>query len=105
MNTVYTAIFAAVSKCEQGDAKACLAGAETKGLLKLLEIGLNFLAATAGLLAIIMLLYASILYISSNGDPAKVAAAKQKIGNIIGAFVAFFFLYSFLQWLIPGGLF
>lgn len=104
MNSLYITFFA-ISRCEQGDAKACLQGAETKGLMSLLEWGLNLLAATAGIAAVGMLIYASILYITSNGDPGKVADAKKKIGNIIGAFIAFFFLYAFMQWLIPGGLF
>ncbi len=65
----------------------------------------NFLSAGVGIIIVIMLIIGGIQYTTAGGDPGKVAAAKNRILNAIYALIAFFFLYSFLQWIIPGGIF
>lgn len=52
-----------------------------------------------------MLVYAGVEYISAADNPDRVKKAKQKIINVIIGVIAFFFMYAFLQWLIPGGAF
>jgi len=52
-----------------------------------------------------MLVYAGVEYISAADNPQRVQAAKQHIINVIIGLVAYFFLFSFVQWLIPGGVF
>lgn len=64
----------------------------------------NLLSAIAGIAVLISVIAGAIQYSSSAGDPAKVQKAKERIRNALLALVAFFFLYAFLQWLIPGGL-
>jgi hypothetical protein len=61
------------------------------------------LAATAGVIAVVSLIIAGIQYSSAGGDPSKVGAAKARIGKTIGAFLAFIFLYVFLNYIVPGG--
>jgi hypothetical protein len=66
---------------------------------------INLLAICFGLIAVISLILGSINYITSEGDPQKVSHAKQRIANTVLAIFAFFFMYAFLQFLIPGGIF
>jgi uncharacterized membrane protein YqhA len=52
-----------------------------------------------------MLVFAGVEYIAAADSPDRVKSAKQKITNVIIGVLAFFFLYAFMQWLIPGGAF
>jgi hypothetical protein len=61
--------------------------------------------AAFGIIAVISLIAGGIQYATSAGDPQKVANGKKRVFNTIVAIVAYFFLYGFLQFLIPGGLF
>jgi hypothetical protein len=65
----------------------------------------NFLAAGVGVVIAIMLTVASIQYITARGKPDLIEAAKKKIINTLIALGMFIFMYSLLQWLIPGGIF
>lgn len=66
---------------------------------------INFLAAGVGIVTTIMIIIGGIQYASAGPNPQAVASAKKKIVNAIIALLAYFFLYGFMQWLIPGGLF
>jgi Type IV secretion system pilin len=93
----------AAKSCEQGNAKACLEEGATSSVMSIIILGINFLAAAVGLIAVIMLIIAGIQYTTSNGNPQAVQAAKTKIINILIGLISFFLLYAFMQWLIPGG--
>lgn len=41
----------------------------------------------------------------ATGKPSSVAAAKQRIINGLIALIAYLFIFAFLQWLVPGGIF
>lgn len=58
-----------------------------------------------GLIAVVSLIIGGIQYSASQGDPQNVAKAKKRIADTLLAVVAYFFLFTFLQFLIPGGLF
>ena len=78
------------------------------GKCQLLERLLDFtnvLSGIVGIVVVMMIIIGGIQYSSAGGDPKKVAGAKSRIYNAIFAFMAFIFMYSFLQWLIPGGVF
>lgn len=64
-----------------------------------------FLSAIAGIIIVISIIVGGLQYSSAGGDPGKVAAAKQRITNAIIALLFLIFLFAFLQWLVPGGLF
>lgn len=66
---------------------------------------INLLAALVGVAVTLMIIVGGIQYGSSGGDPQAVANAKQKIKNAIIALLAFAFMWSFLQWIVPGGIF
>ena len=46
-----------------------------------------------------------IQYSASGGDPQKAAKAKNRITNAIFALMAYLFIWAFLQFLVPGGVF
>ena len=65
----------------------------------------NFLSAGVGVVIVIMVIIGGIQYSTAGGNPSAVAAAKQKIANALLALVAFIFMFSVIQWLVPGGIF
>lgn len=66
---------------------------------------IQLLSITVGLVVAASLIMGGIQYTTSSGDPQKTSAAKGRIQNTLMAFLAYAFLYAFLNFLIPGGLF
>jgi len=93
----------------QGDALATGGGQELDpdgqkiydGLAKVI----NVLSSLVALIVIISIVFGGIQYTTAGGDPQKVAAAKSRIVNSVMAFFVFVFIFAFLQYLVPGGLF
>ncbi len=83
-------------------AQACLS---KNPLVKWTLYAINFLAAGVGVVVTIMIIIGGIQYASAGPNPQQVQAAKKKIANALIALVAFFFLYAFMQYLVPGGIF
>jgi len=65
----------------------------------------NVLAGIVGIVVVIMIIIGGIQYSSAGSDSQKIASAKSKITNALFALLVFIFLYAFLQWLVPGGVF
>lgn len=74
-------------------------------LVSMLTIFINFLGVGVGVIVVIMVIVGGIQYTTAGGNPQAVSAARKRILNAIIALIAFLLLYSFLQWLVPGGLF
>jgi len=72
---------------------------------KYVNPAINLLTALFGIIAVMSLVLGGIQYTTSEGDPQKVAQAKKRIVNTVLAVLAYFALYGFLQFLIPGGLY
>ena len=72
---------------------------------KYINPGINLLSVLFGLIAVASIIIGGVQYSASSGDPQKAAAAKKRITNTIIALIGYFFLYGFLQFLIPGGIF
>ncbi len=53
----------------------------------------------------VMIAIAGLQYMSARDNAQGVQAAKQKITNVFIGLLSYFFLYGFMQWLIPGGVF
>lgn len=66
---------------------------------------INILSAAVGLVVVIGIIYGAIEYITSAGDPQKASSGKKHIMNALIGLAAFLFLYAFLQFIVPGGLF
>ena len=62
----------------------------------------RFLGELIGLVVILMIIIGGIQYITSNGDPNGVKAAKGRIGGAIGALVAYLLMWGILHFLLPG---
>jgi hypothetical protein len=65
----------------------------------------RLLSALVGVAVTISIIVGGIQYGSSGGDPQRVTQAKNRIRNSVIALLAFMFLYAFLQFLVPGGIF
>lgn len=65
---------------------------------------INFLSIGVGVIIIIMVIIGGLQYTTAGGDANKVAEARKKIFNAALSFLAFIFLYAFLQWIVPGGI-
>jgi hypothetical protein len=72
---------------------------------KYINPAVNLLSVFVGLAVTISIVIGGIQYGASAGDPSAVSAAKNRIRNSIIALLAFIFLYAFLQFLVPGGIF
>jgi hypothetical protein len=66
---------------------------------------INLLSIAFGVIAVISLVMGGIQYAASTGDPQKVTLAKRRIYSTVIAVIAYIFLFSFLQFLVPGGIF
>lgn len=66
---------------------------------------IDFLAVGVGIVSVIMIVWGGIEYSSASSDPNKTARAKHKITNALIALFSFAVFWSFLQWLVPGGIF
>jgi hypothetical protein len=87
--------------CADKDVKKCLENDKFIGILKTI---VKFLSAGVGILVILAIIFGGIRYTIAGDDAAAVTAAKKQIYNAIFALVVFALTFSFLQWLIPGGI-
>jgi|GEM_PF-795950 len=84
----------------------CTGGAEGScGIIeKIIQI-INGVSVLVGIVVVIMIIVGGIQYSAAGSDPQKIASAKSKITNALLALLVFIFLYAFLQWVVPGGIF
>lgn len=74
-------------------------------IVKWLQWGISILTSLVGIGAVIMLSVAGLQYSAARDNAQGVQAAKQKIYSVLIGLAAYVFLYAFLQWVIPGGVF
>jgi len=75
------------------------------GIWYLLLIAINILTAGVGIAAIGGIVVGSIMYTTAGGKPEQVKKANMILINTIFGIVIYALFYSFLNFLIPGGLF
>ncbi len=80
-------------------------GIEGTGLWNLLLTAINILSAGIGVAAVGGVVYAAVLYSSAGANADNIKKAKGMFVNIGIGIVAYLLMYSFLNYLIPGGLF
>ncbi len=66
---------------------------------------IRVLSILVGLVLAASLIMGGVQYSAAGSDPQKVSAAKSRISNTLMALFAYGFLYAFLNFLIPGGVF
>ena len=65
----------------------------------------NALAGVAGTIIVGSIVLGGIQYSMAGPNPQAVSDARKRIRNSIIALVMLLFTYSFVQWLVPGGVF
>jgi hypothetical protein len=88
--------------CDGLSKEQCL---QKNPIVEWINWGINILAGIVGLGAVLMVIWAGIQYTTARDNAQAVAEAKQKIINVVIGIAAFIFLYAFLNWLVPGGVF
>lgn len=94
-----------LKKCDGSDAAKLQACLKKNPLVNTLNAVINFVGVGVGVIVVIMVLIGGIQYITAGSNPQAVSAAKKKILNAIVALIAYVLLFSFMQWLLPGGVF
>ena len=74
-------------------------------LLQWIRFFINVISSIIIVGAIIMITLAGIEYSASGDNSQMVQNAKKRITNVLLGLVSYFFLYAFLQWVVPGGVF
>jgi hypothetical protein len=74
-------------------------------IIKWIEFFVNVLSVIIVAGSAVMIAIAGVQYTSSRDNPQAVQAAKQRIWNVAIGLISYFFLFAFMQWLIPGGIF
>ena len=75
------------------------------GVWGLLIFVINFMAAGVGVLAVGGLIYGGIVYSTSAGNPEKTKKGRGIIRDVVIGIIAFGAMFSFLNFIVPGGLF
>jgi hypothetical protein len=91
----------------KGDCKQAAGGLnkDNCGIIGYIVLATNALTGLVGIIVTLMIAYGGIQYASARDNPQAAAAAKTRIQNAVIAFVMYLFVFTFLQWIIPGGLF
>lgn len=71
---------------------------------KYINPAIKMVAIGAGVMAVFGLIIGGLRYTTSEGDPQKAAKAKSTIRQAIVGFVSFLFLFTFMQFMTPGGI-
>ncbi|MDO4902584.1 MAG: hypothetical protein Q4A21_03490 [bacterium] len=71
----------------------------------ILNMILTTITIGIGVSATLSIVIAGVIYATAAGDSGKVSKAKTMIMNTVIGLVAYAFMWAFLQWLIPGGVF
>lgn len=66
---------------------------------------LGWLAAGLSIVVLMAIVYGAIIYLTAGADKSKVENGKKIIRNAIIALIGYFFMYSLLNFLVPGGIF
>lgn len=75
------------------------------GIQSILLLAINILSVGVGIVAVGSLVYGAILYGTGGGDVAKTSRAIKLMINVAVGLILYALMYSFLQFLIPGGIF
>lgn len=99
INDTASPVVNSANDCSNGVTK------DSCGIVKIVVDITNVLSALVGVVVVLSIVIAGIQYSTAGGNPQTVAKSKKRIINALLALLIYIFMYSFLQWLIPGGLF
>lgn len=78
---------------------------ETSGTWLLLLFILRILTALIGVIAVAMFAWAGYMYATAGGDTGLVKQSKELMTNTAIGLILYLFVFSLLQFLVPGGIF
>lgn len=78
---------------------------EGSGVWKLLLFGLNILTAGVGIVAVGAIAYAGFLYTTAQSNAEQTKKALEMIRNTVIGILLFAFMFAFVNFLVPGGVF
>lgn len=90
------------ANCRSGSTETCL---EKNPLVQWIEFGINVISVIIISGSAVMIAFAGVQYTAARDNPQQVQAAKQRMWNVGVGLISYFFLYGFIQWIIPGGVF
>lgn len=78
---------------------------ENNPIVKDINLIVNILSVGVGVIVVTLIIIGGIQYSIAGDNPQALTAAKQRITNALIALFAYLFIFAFLQWLVPGGVF
>jgi hypothetical protein len=80
-------------------------GLQQNKIVQDLQEIVNFLSAGVGIVVTGAIIVGGIQYSIAGDNQQKLTDAKKRITNAVIALAMFIFMFAFIQWLIPGGVF
>ncbi len=93
------------ASCGGTDTVIVSCGSSENGIWSVLLIAIRILAAGVGIVAVGGIVYAALQYTTAEDNAAQVTTSKNNIQAIIIGIVVFAGMYSFLEFVVPGGVF
>ena len=75
------------------------------GIIYYVWLFINVLSGLVGMVLVITIVVAGIQWTTAGDNPQQISAARNRIVNAVIALLVFVFMYAFLQWVVPGGIF
>lgn len=86
-----------------GDANGCVKiDDQGSGIKQLLGLVLQILLYGIGVVAVIGVVVAGVMYLTARDSEVQVAKAKMRLVEVVIGLIAWAMLFALLQWLIPG---
>jgi hypothetical protein len=105
-NIAYVSVITATAYAvDSGVAFAATPDLSGNPIVKDINQVVGFLSAGVGIIVTGVIIVGGIQYMTAGDNPQAITAAKKRITNGLIALVAFLFMFAFLQWLVPGGVF
>jgi hypothetical protein len=75
------------------------------GIVGYIRLFADAITVVLGIVVAIMVVVGGIQYSTAGNNPQAVTAAKKRLSQAILAVAMYVFLFAFMQWLVPGGVF
>jgi len=96
---------AQAATCDKNETVIIECGNDTNGIWAILLIVINILTAGVGVVAVLGIVYASILWTTAEDKADQLNQAKGIITNVVIGLLAFILMWAGLNFIVPGGVF
>ena len=73
-----------------------------EGIIKVLSTVADIMSALVAILAIVGIAISGVQYLTASGNEEQLRKSKRRIFEIVIGVAAYFIIYAFLKWLLPG---